>query len=120
MQVCSHTFLSFSFLIFFSLGSAFQLEVDATSSFSYEKSTNIATITLNPIEFVIAGVPVYLEISAPIDLGYSIAASTTATVSSLAYASGSIEYGVEYVGGQQNLINSHNYKHGGNLNYISG
>ena len=95
----------------------FVLEASATKTWDYNKT--VATITLDPIYLDIFGVPVEIDISAPVLVGATATVSVDAIASAYASASGSLEYGLEYDGSDFNPISTKSLTYEGGLDQLS-
>jgi len=111
-------------LILTATGSA-KLNIDvllkASGSFKKGSSMRIGDIQFKPIVFVIAGIPMLLNITVPIDAGYNVAASASGTFHNYVGAQGSLGFGFQYTkSGGKRWISEHTFNHNGALKVLDG
>lgn len=118
------TFAKLTHLAVNAVGSAdFHLEAQFQYRGSYSKSDSFiwATLRSQPIPFSLGGIPLVLQLAAPIEAGYSLDVRTSSLLKARAAASGKIAYGVRYDPASRSLVpqSSHSYSMSGHLDQLS-
>jgi hypothetical protein len=93
------------------------VEADLTIQYiySYEWSNLLGVIQVPSVDFVIAGVPMVLQINIPVTVGFELNATATGSTSASVGATAEIVYGINYDGSNWSPVHNHSYTTYGNL-----
>lgn len=98
------------------IGASFNFD----SANTYSNDILIATISGEPITFVIGAVPFVVQLSVPITAGYFASYSVTAKATANIVGSGNIRHGYEYSDGKFVPISSESISYSGGITSVSG
>merc|ERR1719502_563683 len=96
-------------------------EISGAATANSENSRHVGTVHTPEIMLSIAGVPITIDISVPIEAGYKFSASSHAHIGITAKANGNAKAGLNYDrGGGLQWVSDYNFQHSGALHHISG